>query len=57
MRAELRDALEDALTDESGEPATEGRFLEGSAADVLAAESAELDLLGVGDLGLGGDAQ
>jgi nucleotide-binding universal stress UspA family protein len=48
LRAELRGALDAAVDDASDGHAPERRFLEGSAAKVLAAESAELDLLVTG---------
>ena len=48
MRTQLRDAFDEALADRVDSPATEGRFLEGSAAELLAAESTELDLLVTG---------
>jgi nucleotide-binding universal stress UspA family protein len=48
LRAELRSALDEAIAGASGAGAPEGRFLEGSAAELLAAESAELDLLVTG---------
>jgi nucleotide-binding universal stress UspA family protein len=48
LRAELRSALEVALADASDGGAPEGRFLEGSAAELLAGESTELDLLVTG---------
>ncbi len=48
LRAELRSALEVAVADASDGGAPEGRFLEGSAAEVLAGESTELDLLVTG---------
>jgi nucleotide-binding universal stress UspA family protein len=48
LRAELRSALDAAVADASDGHAPESRFLEGSAAKVLAAESAELDLLVTG---------
>ena len=49
LRAELRGALAEA----SGAPGEEERFLEGSAAEALAAESADLDLLVTGSRGYG----
>jgi nucleotide-binding universal stress UspA family protein len=48
LRTEIRSALDEALAAASNPPATEGRFLEGSAAKILVAESAELDLLVTG---------
>jgi nucleotide-binding universal stress UspA family protein len=48
LRAELRSALDEAVADASDVGAPEGRFLEGSAAELLAAESTELDLLVTG---------
>ncbi len=48
LRAELRSALEVAVADASDGGAPEGRFLEGSAAELLAGESTELDLLVTG---------
>jgi nucleotide-binding universal stress UspA family protein len=48
LRAELSGALDEAVADASDVQAPEGRFLEGSAADLLAAESSELDLLVTG---------
>ena len=44
LRAELREAFDEALADRADSPATEGRFGEGSAAELLTAESNELDL-------------
>ncbi len=48
LRAELREALDEALADRADSPATEGRFGEGSAAELLTAEINELDLLVTG---------
>lgn len=48
LRAELRSAFDDALAESPESPATEGRFHEGSAHELLVAESAELDLLVTG---------
>jgi nucleotide-binding universal stress UspA family protein len=48
LRAELRSALDEAVAGASDGGAPEGRFLEGSAAELLAAESTELDLLVTG---------
>jgi nucleotide-binding universal stress UspA family protein len=48
VRSELRSAFDDALSDSPGSPASEGRFLEGPAAELLTAESAELDVLVTG---------
>ena len=48
LRAELRSALEVAVADASDGRAPEGRFLVGSAAELLAGESTELDLLVTG---------
>lgn len=53
LRAELRSALDDALAQPRQEDAIEGRFLEGSPSAVLAAESADLDLLVTGSRGYG----
>jgi nucleotide-binding universal stress UspA family protein len=53
LRAELRNALDDALAKQPGELGVEGRFLEGSASEGLAEESPELDLLVVGFRGYG----
>jgi nucleotide-binding universal stress UspA family protein len=53
LRAELRSALDDALAQPPQEDAIEGRFLEGSPSAVLAAESADLDLLVTGSRGYG----
>jgi nucleotide-binding universal stress UspA family protein len=52
-RAELRSSLDEVLAKQSEELAVEGRFLEGSAREVLAAESADLDLLLTGSRGYG----
>lgn len=51
-REELRRALDSVLAEEAGVE-TEGRFVEGSPAEVLAGESAELDLLLTGSRGYG----
>jgi nucleotide-binding universal stress UspA family protein len=48
LRAELRSALDEAVAASSDGGAPEGRFLEGSAAELLAAESTDLDLLVTG---------
>jgi nucleotide-binding universal stress UspA family protein len=48
LRGELRRAFDEALEGLSDSPPTEGRFLEGSAAEVLASETIELDLLVTG---------
>ena len=48
LRAELREAFDEALANRADSPATEGRFLEGPAAELLTAESTELDLLVTG---------
>jgi nucleotide-binding universal stress UspA family protein len=53
LRAELKKALDEALAGPSDPPETEGRFLEGSPAEILAAQSAELDLLVSGSRGYG----
>ena len=53
LRAELRSALDDAVGDASDAGAPECRFLEGSAAELLTAESTELDLLVTGSRGYG----
>jgi nucleotide-binding universal stress UspA family protein len=52
-RAELRRSFDEVLAEQPEELAVEGRFLEGSARDVLAAESADLDLLVTGSRGYG----
>ena len=52
-RSELRRALDAALAEEVEGVETEGRLLEGSPGDLLAAESAELDLLVTGSRGYG----
>jgi nucleotide-binding universal stress UspA family protein len=52
-RAELRSALDEVMAQQHGELAIEDRFLEGSASEVLAAESAGLDLLVTGSRGYG----
>jgi nucleotide-binding universal stress UspA family protein len=52
-RAELRGALDGVLAEAPEELAIEGRLLEGSAGEVLAAESADLDLLVTGSRGYG----
>ena len=48
LRAELRRALDAAVAGASDQAAPEGRFLEGPAAELLAAESTELDVLVTG---------
>jgi nucleotide-binding universal stress UspA family protein len=53
QRAELRSALDQALSEDAGEPPAEGRLLEGSAGEILATESADLDLLVTGARGYG----
>jgi nucleotide-binding universal stress UspA family protein len=53
MRRELQRALDEALSEEADGGGTEGRFLEGSAGEVLAKESADLDLLVTGSRGYG----
>jgi nucleotide-binding universal stress UspA family protein len=53
LRAELRKALDDVLAEQPEGLAVEGRFLEGSAGEALAEESADLDLLVVGSRGYG----
>ncbi len=53
MRAELEAALKEALAKAPEGVETEGRFLEGSPSDVLARESADLDLLVIGSRGFG----
>jgi nucleotide-binding universal stress UspA family protein len=52
-RAEHRRRLDEVLAGLPEELAVEGRFLEGSAREVLAAESADLDLLVTGSRGYG----
>jgi nucleotide-binding universal stress UspA family protein len=53
MRAELHRALDKAVADLDQEVSVEGRFLDGSPGEVLARESAELDLLLTGSRGYG----
>jgi nucleotide-binding universal stress UspA family protein len=53
LRAERRSILDEVLAEQSKQVAVEGRFLEGSASEVLAAESADLDLLVTGSRGYG----
>jgi nucleotide-binding universal stress UspA family protein len=53
QRAELHSTLERALSEATGELPIEGRLLEGTAGDVLASESADLDLLVTGARGYG----
>lgn len=53
LRAELREALDDVVAEESEEPRIEGVLLEGSPGEVLATQSAELDLLVTGSRGYG----
>jgi nucleotide-binding universal stress UspA family protein len=53
LRAELRRSLDEVLAEQPEELAVEGRFLVGSAREILAAESAELDLLVTGSRGYG----
>jgi nucleotide-binding universal stress UspA family protein len=52
-RGELHSALDQALGEHAGEPSMESRLLEGSAGEVLAAESTDLDLLVTGARGYG----
>jgi nucleotide-binding universal stress UspA family protein len=53
MRAQLRTALDEALADQDEGLVVEGRFLEGSAGEALAAESGDIDLLVTGSRGYG----
>jgi nucleotide-binding universal stress UspA family protein len=48
LRSGLRKAFDEAVAERPDSPSVEGRFLDGSAHDLLAAESAELDLLVTG---------
>jgi nucleotide-binding universal stress UspA family protein len=48
LRAELRNAFDEALADLSDLPAIDGRFLEGITAELLGDETAELDLIVTG---------
>lgn len=48
LRAELRNAFDEALADLSDLPAIDGRFLEGTTIELLADETAELDLIVTG---------
>jgi nucleotide-binding universal stress UspA family protein len=52
-RGELRRAFEAVVAEEAEGGETEGRFLEGPPGEVLATESAELDLLVTGSRGYG----
>jgi nucleotide-binding universal stress UspA family protein len=52
-RAELRRNFDEVLAEQREELAVQGRFLEGSARELLAAESADLDLLVTGSRGYG----
>jgi nucleotide-binding universal stress UspA family protein len=53
LREELRKNLDDLLAEQTEDLPVEGRFLEGSAGQVLARESADLDLLITGSRGYG----
>jgi nucleotide-binding universal stress UspA family protein len=53
VRRELHGALDELLADVPDDLAVEGRFLEGPAGEVLAEQSAELDLLATGSRGYG----
>ena len=53
MRSELRAIHDAAAAGVPGDIETESRFVEGSADDVLVAESAEVDLMIVGSRGYG----
>ena len=52
-RRELRGALDELLAGQPKDLSVEGRFLEGTAGDVLVEQSAELDLLVTGSRGYG----
>ena len=52
-RGELRQAFDEVVAEEADGVGTEGRFLEGPPGEVLAEESAELDLLVTGSRGYG----
>lgn len=53
MRTDLENALKEALANPPEGVEIEGRFLEGSPSDVLARESADLDLMALGSRGFG----
>jgi nucleotide-binding universal stress UspA family protein len=53
LKGELRQALDDVLAGQPEEPTVEGLFVEGSAAEVLVAQSDDLDLLIAGSRGYG----
>ena len=53
LKAELREALENVVAESPEEPTSEGVLLEGSPGEVLATQSAELDLLVTGSRGYG----
>ena len=57
VRGELRGALDALLAEQPDELAVEGRFLEGAAGELLAKESAELDLMVTGSRGYGPHAR